>query len=142
MCTRKACRLRRSISRRYSAGFESRLANDGVAKCDIGAFELVPPNPLDLLGELVAQLRSAGLHHGIETALLATLDAAILILGDLQASNDHAAANILDGFIKQVDAQRGRGISAEDADALVEAAQRIIDLVRPPNGMQGVTVGP
>ncbi len=40
-----------------------------------------------------------------------------------------AAVNQLDAFINQVEAQRGKKISDEDADALIAAAGAIIALV-------------
>jgi hypothetical protein len=102
---------------------------DGVATCDIGAFEFVPPTPLELLNELIGQVQSLGLHHGIENSLLAKLGAAVLILGDLQPDNDHAAANVLGAFIRHVQAQNGKKISSADADALIDAADQIIELL-------------
>ena len=38
----------------------------------------------------------------------------------------NAAINQLNAFINQVEAQRGKKITDEDADALISAAQRII----------------
>jgi hypothetical protein len=105
---------------------------DGVARCDIGAYESVPPDPADLLKELVETVASLDVPHGIENALLAKLNAATLILGDLQPNNDHAAANVLGAFIHHVAAQYGKKISAEDADALIAAAEKIIAMLNRP----------
>ncbi len=40
-----------------------------------------------------------------------------------------AAINSLEALINEVEAQRGKKISEKDADALIAAAQQIIDLI-------------
>ena len=57
---------------------------------------------------------------------------ATLILGDLQENNDHVAVNVLGAFIHHVEAQYGKKISASDADALIEVAGEIIELLNQP----------
>lgn len=51
----------------------------------------------------------------------------MLVLRDVTAANDHAAASILGAFVHQVQAQRGKKIPADDADALIDAARWIVD---------------
>ena len=48
---------------------------------------------------------------------------------DLNENNDVAAVNSLEAFINAVQAQRGNKIPEADADALIAAAQQIIDLL-------------
>ena len=79
-----------------------------------------------LVQQLVAQVKELGLAQGIENSLEATLKAAARALDN---HNVVAAINTLEAFIKQVEAQRGNKISDTDADALIAAAQQIIDLV-------------
>jgi len=86
-------------------------------------------NRLALLDELAATVSALGLHHGIENSLQAKLNTASLILGDLQESNDHAAANALDAFIHQVEAQAGKKIPTDDATSLIEAAEGLSELI-------------
>jgi hypothetical protein len=50
-------------------------------------------------------------------------------LNDGNENNDQAAVNALGAFISAVNAQRGKKISEEDADSLIDAAQQIIDLL-------------
>jgi hypothetical protein len=100
---------------------------DGVAACDIGAFEFEPTTAL--VAQLIEHVESLDLHHGIENSLVVKLNAALLILGDLQEDDDHAAANVLGAFIRQVQAQHGKKIAAGNADALIEAAEEIIELL-------------
>jgi hypothetical protein len=102
---------------------------DGVALCDTGAFEYVPSDPEDLVVELIEDIVALELHHGMETSLLAKLNAALLVLQDVTEENDHAATNILDAFVNHVEAQRGKKIPEADADALISRAMTIGDLI-------------
>jgi len=88
-----------------------RIVNDIV---DMGAFEA---GPIVMLATMVIDL---DLPKGISNSLLAKLDAA-------QKANDSVAINLLQSFIKAVEAQRGNKISEADADVLIAAAQEIID---------------
>jgi hypothetical protein len=99
---------------------------DGIARCDIGAFEFVPPSAPDLLTELMDQVALLDLPIGIEISLVAKLNAALLVLQDVTADNDHSASNLLGAFMNHVEAQHGKKVPAEEADALIEAAQEII----------------
>ena len=47
------------------------------------------------------------------------------VLSDLNVANDRAAVNSLNAFINGVRAQRGRGISEPDADALIASAEAL-----------------
>ena len=51
------------------------------------------------------------------------------IIEDLNENNDVAAVNSLGAFINAVQVQRGNKIPEADADALIAAAQQIIDLL-------------
>jgi len=86
-------------------------------------------DPLSLLADLRDELLSLGLPPGLQGSLLAKLNAAEMILTDVVPGNDHAATNILQAFINQATAQSGKKIPAEDADALIAAAQQIIDML-------------
>jgi hypothetical protein len=86
-------------------------------------------DPIDMLNALAGNVRSLDLHHGTENSLLAKLDAALALLTDLVDGNDHAAQNVLEAFVNQVEAQHGKKIPSEDADGLIEDAQEIIELL-------------
>jgi len=94
----------------------------GIA-VDMGAFEAQLPDPVQLLKELAQQVIDLDLPSGIETSLLAKLDAA-------QKANDSVAINLLQSFINAVEAQRGNKITEDDAVALIAAAQQIIDIIK------------
>jgi len=89
---------------------------------DMGAFEAPLQDPVQLLEILAHQVIDLDLQSGIETSLLAKLDAA-------QKANDSVAINLLQSFINAVEAQRGNKISEADADDLIATAQQIIDLL-------------
>ena len=79
--------------------------------------------------ELLDQVLALSLPKGIENSLDAKLQAVQEVLDDGNENNDRAAANTLGAFVNAVNAQRGKKISEEDADSLINAAQQIIDLL-------------
>lgn len=83
--------------------------------------------PQEQLVNLVGEVLSLNLHQGINNSLDAKLDAAMKALDDLNSKNDISAVNSLQAFINAVEAQRGKEITESDADALIAAAQEIID---------------
>ena len=66
------------------------------------------------------------LQGGIENSLVAKLENAARKLDDGKTA---AAVNMLEAFINQVDAQRGKKIPQVAADTLIDTAQEIIELV-------------
>ncbi|MHC4423624.1 MAG: hypothetical protein ACYSWR_03000 [Planctomycetota bacterium] len=57
------------------------------------------------------------------------MNAALRALEDENENNDIAAINTLGAFINAVEAQRGKKIPEAEADALIAAAQEIIELL-------------
>ena len=93
---------------------------------------VAPPPPataLTMVQSLVADVANLNVNHGIVNSLDAKLDAALHALDDLNAKDDAAAINKMDAFINAVLAQSGVWIPVADADALIAAAQEIIDLI-------------
>jgi parallel beta-helix repeat protein len=86
----------------------------------------VNAEPVDLLVDLAEDVISLNLHKGVESGLVAKLNAASKVFEDDNEKNDVAAVNILEAFIKAVEAQRGSKISEEDADDLIAQAEAII----------------
>ncbi|MFC1953606.1 PKD domain-containing protein [Chloroflexota bacterium] len=66
------------------------------------------------------------LSAAIENSLNASLDNAVKLLNDANQKNDVAAINVLEAFINKIEAQRGKKIPDEVADALIAKAQDII----------------
>jgi hypothetical protein len=104
---------------------------DGYARItgayvDMGAYEL---NPVQLIADLIQDVVILNLQRGIANALDSKLDAVQRALEDVNENNDVAAINALGAFINEVEAQSGDKISEAEADALIEAAQSIIDFL-------------
>lgn len=79
------------------------------------------------LEQLVATIESWNLPEGTESSLTAKLDAAVHLLNK---GNENGAIHKLMDFINNVEAQRGKKLTDEQADYLVEEAQRIINLIQ------------
>jgi hypothetical protein len=88
-----------------------------------------PCDPAALLEQLVADVAALNANGGIKAALAAMLSAAIQLLEDADPSNDGGAANLIGAFISAVGAQSGSQISAEEAAALIDSAQAILDIL-------------
>jgi len=92
------------------------------------------PEPVTLLQlAMIPHVVNLDLPVGIENSLLSTLDAALI---SVDAGRNRSAANTLNAFVKQIEAQRGRKVSGGDADGLVSDAKAAIMLLR-----AGITVG-
>ena len=102
------------------------IVNDGTEDSLPDSCVITVVDPFEALAGDITELVQDG---GIANSLLAKVDAALKILEDGNANNDGAAAGSLGGFINAVNAQRGKKISEADADALIAAAQRIIDML-------------
>ena len=73
--------------------------------------------------DLTSDIEELELPDGLESSLVSKLDGAI---SALEKDQDTAAINKLDAFINQVDAQRGKKITEDQADELVATAKWII----------------
>lgn len=82
-----------------------------------------------LIQDLVAAVMLLNLNQGIQNALDAKLNAALMALDDMNDGNDQAAINSLVAFMNHVAAQSGKQIDADDAAALIAAAQEIVGLL-------------
>jgi len=87
------------------------------------------PDPREPLYTLADDIIDLNLRPGIENSLLAKIEAAIAKLEDGNPKNDKAVINSLQAFINEVEAQRGKKISEDDADDLIAAAQEAIDML-------------
>jgi hypothetical protein len=72
----------------------------------------------------VTEVEALGIPRGIENALLAKLEGAIR---SIEQGHFGAAIHKLEAFINQVEAKRGSVLTDAEADALVSAAQALID---------------
>jgi hypothetical protein len=95
---------------------------------DMGAYEAMP-DPARLIEQLIQDVIGLNLAGGISNSMDVKLDSALKAIDDVKANNDVAAINSLQAFINAVEAQRDKEIPEADADALIAAAQLIIDLL-------------
>ncbi len=105
---------------------------DAEAAPDMGAWEhpeIQPQDPRQLLANLTQAVTDLKLPPGITSSLNAKLKTVQKALEKRSAKNDTTASNALKGFIHCVQAQRGKKIGPTDADALIAAAQEILDLL-------------
>jgi hypothetical protein len=100
---------------------------DGVAIADMGAYET--PNAMQLLDGLIHAVTDLGLPQRINDCLLGKLKATRTALENRGEANDLVAAAQLAAFLSAVQNCRCTMIPQPDADALVAAAQQIIDLL-------------
>ena len=82
--------------------------------------EVAPQEAIENLEDYIVNLN---LDKGITNSLTAKLGAAI---SSLDRGNENAALNQLNAFINSVEAQRGKKLTNEQADALILEVNRII----------------
>ncbi len=103
--------------------------NNGYVDSEPNEVVITVLGPVELLDILAQDIIDLDLQPGIENSLLAKLDTALQKLEDDNENNDAAAVNLLEAFINTVEAHRDKKIPEADADALIAAAQEIIDLL-------------
>lgn len=85
-----------------------------------------PPTPSEQLEDLATLVVDINLQAGISNSLDSKLDATLTALDDTNENNDAAAINSLYAFCSNVEAQRGKKLTVEQADQLIEGANGII----------------
>ena len=86
-------------------------------------------DPAVLIDNLDSYVDGLNPSDVIKNSLCAKLGVAMKAIRDLKKNNDVAAVNAMGAFVNQVEAQRGKKITEEDADALIAKAQAIIALL-------------
>ena len=82
--------------------------------------------PAEATADLSEQVVELGLPKGIGNAFTVKLDQAIAALN---SGDRDGARDVLNAFINQMKALKGKKVAAEDADALIAMAQKIIDSI-------------
>ena len=80
--------------------------------------------PAEAIEDLVDDVEDLNLPFGTENSLVRQLENALAVL---ETGNEKAARYLLRAFINHVEDLRGRQLTAEQADELIAAAQRIIE---------------
>jgi hypothetical protein len=91
---------------------------------------LQPTSPQEAIETLIADVEDMNLQQGIDNSLDAKLTSALDALDALNADQRNDAINKLNAFINEVEAQREKKLTNEQADYLAAEAQRIIDLIQ------------
>ncbi|MFC1509700.1 SBBP repeat-containing protein [Candidatus Omnitrophota bacterium] len=88
----------------------------------------VPFSVVKVISVLIEYIENEGLHGGLENSLTKKIEN---VISKLEKEKVQAAVNQLRAFINQVEAQRGKkkGLSDEQADILVSAAEMLIDYI-------------
>jgi parallel beta-helix repeat protein len=92
----------------------------------LDSYPLVAPWSPDPIEDLIDDVEDLGLPAGIENSLVSKLENA---KKQLEKGHENAAMNLLEAFINQVEALRGKKLTDAEADALIQAAQAIIDSI-------------
>lgn len=87
----------------------------------------ISKTPEDAVKDLVSIVVNLNIESGLSNSLDSKLESVLNVVDDLNENNDVAAINSLYAFIHAVEAQRGKSISDEDANKLIDAALAIID---------------
>lgn len=87
------------------------------------------PTPEQAIRDLIDIVESMNLQQGIDNSLDAKLTSALDALEALKADQRNDAINKLHAFINEVEAQREKKLTNEQADHLIAATQEIIDLI-------------
>lgn len=100
-------------------------ATDRVGNIATATFQIRVRGADEQVADLIALLDGYGLDR-LGTSLRDKLSTVQRLLA---AGKPQQAQDNLEAFIAQVDAQRGKGMTGEQADALETAGQRILDLI-------------
>jgi hypothetical protein len=95
-------------------------ASDAANNTTSCTFTVHVKDPAEQVGDLITMVNGLATTRGTRGSLLARLNPA---LAALQGRNRAAACGPLHAFINEVSAQRGKSITASDADALAAAAR-------------------
>ena len=80
--------------------------------------------PAEATQDLISDVEGFNLPSGLKNSLVSKLES---VIKSLDKGRENAAINELNAFINQVEAQRGKKITDEEADTLIAIAQWIID---------------
>lgn len=101
------------------------VGDTGIPHLGIDYYPLMEPwLPGYTIQDLIVDLENWDLQDGTRNSLISKLENT---LASLENGQENAAINKLEAFINECEAQRGKMLTIEQADALIEAAQWIVD---------------
>ena len=99
---------------------------DSAGSSGTGTATITVQTPAEATADLREQVAELELQKGIGNAFTVKLDQAIAALN---SGDRDGARDVLNAFINQMKALKGKKVAAEDADALIAMAQEIIDSI-------------
>ena len=85
------------------------------------------PTASELVEQIAADIVSLDLQFGLSNSLAKKIDGALRMLG-ADVGSDVSIAGKLGALIHEIEAQRNKQISAEDADALIAGVEEVLGL--------------
>ena len=121
--------LEETVSYIYSAAGEYEVPltvtdDDGETSAD--SVLVTVKTHAEVIQDLILDVQDLSLARGLENSLVSKLENAIKFLDKGQTK---AVKNKLNAFVNQIEAQRGKKISAEGADVLIENATNLINVL-------------
>jgi len=113
-------------------GSDGRTTGDGIGDTDIphlgvDNYPLMEPwGSEDEIEDFIEDIENMDLPQGTETSLTSKLENAIK---SIEKENYNTAVNQLNAFINEVEAQRGKKLTEEQADELIAMAEFIIYII-------------
>lgn len=104
------------------------IDNDGGANSDSFVVGVIAV-PAVLINSVMDDVLDLNIQEGIKNSLTSKLNIAIKRIQDDNERNDNTAVNALKAFINSVNAQCGKKITIEDADALITKAEMIVAIL-------------
>lgn len=98
----------------------------------VGRFLLAPPDPLQKIEELISNVLALNLEAGISNSLDSKLQNARDALGRAREGDVTAATHMLEACMGSIEAQRGKKLTDQQADELLDSARYIIALLGQP----------
>ncbi len=99
---------------------------DNAGSSGTGTATITVQTPAEAISSLREQVAELELQKGIGNAFTVKLDQAIAALN---SGDRDGARDVLNAFINQMKALKGKKVAAGDADALIAMAQKIIDSI-------------
>ncbi|MFC2038223.1 hypothetical protein ACFLUG_00420 [Chloroflexota bacterium] len=106
-------------------------AYDAAGNCGTATQEITVQTPNDATQTVITEVENLYLPQGMENSIVSKLDNAVK---SLEKSNIESAVNQLEAFINQVEAQRGKKLTDEQADDLIDKVRTIIDVISVSSG--------
>jgi parallel beta-helix repeat protein len=107
----------------YEVTFKVTDDDGGIGTASVYIFVF---SPVEAVKQIIEDIEKMELPNGLNNSLVSKLDNAVNSM-ERGNENENDVIKKLEAFINQVEAQRGKNLTYEEADGLIAAAQLIID---------------